>query len=66
MIHGLQLPRRDFLAILSSALATSRAIGAGPVKIGMVPDAGATQVSIEQKAPTPRLSVQSARPTPSV
>ena len=48
---GFQLPRRDFLAILSSSLAASRAIGAGPVKIGMVPDAGATQVSIEQKVP---------------
>src|ERR1700674_2519135 len=45
--------RRDFLArtLTSAALSASRLNAAGQVNIGMVPDAGATQVSIEEKAP---------------
>jgi phosphonate transport system substrate-binding protein len=45
--------RRDFLArtLASTALSTSSLNAAGQVNIGMIPDAGATQVSIEQKAP---------------
>src|SRR5579862_2436301 len=47
---GPKLQRRDFLAIVSATAAT-RVFGAGPVNVGMVPDAGATQVSVEQKGP---------------
>jgi phosphonate transport system substrate-binding protein len=45
--------RRDFLAwsLASSGLMISRLKAAGPIAIGMIPDAGATQVSIEQKGP---------------
>jgi phosphonate transport system substrate-binding protein len=45
--------RRDFLAwsLGSLGLMSGRLKAAGPLSIGMIPDAGATQVSIEQKAP---------------
>jgi len=45
--------RRDFLArtLASTALSTTSLNAAGQANIGMIPDAGATQVSIEQKAP---------------
>jgi phosphonate transport system substrate-binding protein len=46
--------RRDFLARAAGALAVASALplkGADAIKVGMVPDAGATQVSIEEKAP---------------
>jgi phosphonate transport system substrate-binding protein len=45
--------RRDFLArtLASSALVAGPLKAAGQINIGMIPDAGATQVSIEQKAP---------------
>ena len=38
--------------ILAAALVVPAAAAtAGPIRIGMVPDAGATQVSVEEKAP---------------
>jgi phosphonate transport system substrate-binding protein len=46
--------RRTFLARTASALSVAAAFplrGADAVKVGMVPDAGATQVSVEEKAP---------------
>jgi phosphonate transport system substrate-binding protein len=46
--------RRSFLGRAAGALsaaAASRLIAAGAIRVGMVPDAGATQVSIEEKAP---------------
>src|SRR5580704_15748865 len=46
--------RRDFLLRAAGALSIAAALplrGADAVKVGMVPDAGATQVSIEEKAP---------------
>jgi len=45
--------RRDFLAftIAASASAITSAKAAGSLKVGMIPDAGATQVAIDQKAP---------------
>ena len=46
--------RRDFLTRTAGALAVARAFplrAADAIKVGMVPDAGATQVSIEEKAP---------------
>ena len=46
------LSRRNFFVVSGvSGLAARFAKSAGPVAIGMVPDAGATQVAIEQKAP---------------
>jgi len=45
--------RRDFLilTLASSAASVTPAKAAGAVAVGMIPDAGATQVSIDQKAP---------------
>jgi phosphonate transport system substrate-binding protein len=47
--------RRAVLAVLAAGAAgkalSVRALAAEPVRIGMIPDAGATHVSIEQKAP---------------
>jgi phosphonate transport system substrate-binding protein len=46
--------RRSFLTHATGAFAVAAALplrGADAVKVGMVPDAGATQVSIEEKAP---------------
>ena len=46
--------RRDFLTYAAGALPLAAALplrGADAVKVGMVPDAGATQVSIEEKVP---------------
>ena len=46
--------RRDFLTRSAGALSIAAALplrGADAVKVGMVPDAGATQVSVEEKAP---------------
>jgi phosphonate transport system substrate-binding protein len=44
--------RRHFLArTLAASLAVGRINAAGQINIGMIPDAGATQVSIEQKTP---------------
>jgi len=46
--------RRDFLTRAASAISVAVALplrGADAVKVGMVPDAGATQISIEEKAP---------------
>jgi phosphonate transport system substrate-binding protein len=46
--------RRDFLLRAAGALSVAAALplrGADAIKVGMVPDAGATQVSIEEKAP---------------
>jgi phosphonate transport system substrate-binding protein len=46
--------RRDFLTRTAGAFSIAAALplrGADAVKVGMVPDAGATQVSIEEKAP---------------
>src|SRR5580658_9857058 len=46
--------RRDFLTRAAGALTVAVALplrGADAVKVGMVPDAGATQVSVEEKAP---------------
>jgi phosphonate transport system substrate-binding protein len=46
--------RRDFLARAAGALSVASALrlaAAEAIKVGMVPDAGATQVSIEEKAP---------------
>ena len=45
--------RRDFLTYAAGALplAALSLRGADAVKVGMVPDAGATQVSVEEKAP---------------
>jgi phosphonate transport system substrate-binding protein len=46
--------RRDFLTRAASALSVTAVLplrAAGTVKVGMVPDAGATQVSIEEKSP---------------
>jgi phosphonate transport system substrate-binding protein len=46
------LSRRGFLAFTaSSAVLAQRLKAARPVTVGMIPDAGATQVSIDQKAP---------------
>jgi phosphonate transport system substrate-binding protein len=46
-----QTSRRDFLQVLAAAATVSTLNAAGPVSIGMIPDAGATQVAIDQKAP---------------
>jgi phosphonate transport system substrate-binding protein len=45
--------RRTFLAgtIASGTVLPLRVLGADKVSVGMIPDAGATQVSIEEKAP---------------
>src|SRR5258708_26562794 len=46
--------RRDFLARSAGALSVAAALplrGADGIKVGMIPDAGATQVSIEEKVP---------------
>src|SRR5580658_5514744 len=46
--------RRTFLVRAAGALSVASALplrGADAVKVGMVPDAGATQVSVEEKAP---------------
>jgi phosphonate transport system substrate-binding protein len=46
--------RRNFLATAAGALSVAAAIplrAADAVKVGMIPDAGATQVSVEEKAP---------------
>lgn len=47
------LSRRDFFAltIAASTAAATSLKAAGQVNVGMIPDAGATQVSIDQKAP---------------
>jgi phosphonate transport system substrate-binding protein len=58
--HAFALPqpmpnRRAVLAGIGAALAATSlsapAVAEDPVRVGMIPDAGATQVSIEQKAP---------------
>ena len=47
-----QVSRRDFLVLTaSSAILIDSSRAARPLAIGMIPDAGATQVSIDQKAP---------------
>jgi phosphonate transport system substrate-binding protein len=48
-----QHSRRDFFALtlVSTTAAVSSLKAAGVVNVGMIPDAGATQVSIDQKAP---------------
>ena len=46
--------RRSFLSRSAGALSAAAALrlrAAGSIRVGMVPDAGATQVSIEEKAP---------------
>ncbi len=46
--------RRNFLATVAGALSAAAALplrAADAVKVGMIPDAGATQVSVEEKAP---------------
>lgn len=46
--------RRDFLARAAGALSAAAVLplrAADTIKVGMVPDAGATQVSLEEKAP---------------
>jgi phosphonate transport system substrate-binding protein len=46
--------RRDFLVRAAGALSVAAVrplLGADAIKVGMVPDAGATQVSVEEKAP---------------
>src|SRR5580700_11482745 len=46
--------RRDFLTRAAGAFSVAAASplrAAASVKVGMVPDAGATQVSVEEKAP---------------
>jgi phosphonate transport system substrate-binding protein len=46
--------RRSFLTRTAGALSAAAALrlrAAGSIRVGMVPDAGATQVSIEEKAP---------------
>jgi phosphonate transport system substrate-binding protein len=46
------LSRRDFFAFtIASTAAVTSLEAAGQVNVGMIPDAGATQVSIDQKAP---------------
>jgi phosphonate transport system substrate-binding protein len=50
----LSTSRRDFLNRAAGVLAVASALplrAADAIKVGMVPDAGATQVSIEEKAP---------------
>lgn len=47
----MNVPRRSVVFAFASALPFCRLEAAGQVNIGMVPDAGATQVSIDQKAP---------------
>lgn len=56
--------RRSGLAIVAAWLATAGASPAAqPLRVGMVPDAGATQVSVEQKAPLQKyLEQQLGRP----
>ncbi len=55
MAETLTLSRRSLLigsaASLGISLIPSRLIGAEEIKVGMIPDAGATQVSMDQKAP---------------
>jgi phosphonate transport system substrate-binding protein len=46
-----QTNRRGFLQSIAAATAVSTLKAANPINIGMVPDAGATQVAIDQKAP---------------
>lgn len=50
-----RITRRSLLEAAGGALVLAglplRAFGAAPLRIGMIPDAGATQVSIEQKRP---------------
>ena len=47
-----RLSRRSFVAVtVLSSTQFFRAKAAGKIKVGMIPDAGATQVSIDQKAP---------------
>ena len=47
-----RISRRSFVAAaLASPAAISALRAAGPLSVGMIPDAGATQVAIEQKAP---------------
>jgi phosphonate transport system substrate-binding protein len=43
--------RRHFLQTMAAAAAARSLRAANPVSIGMIPDAGATQVAIDQKAP---------------
>jgi phosphonate transport system substrate-binding protein len=46
--------RRDFLTHAAGTLSVAAVLplrAAGTIKVGMIPDAGATQVSIEEKAP---------------
>jgi phosphonate transport system substrate-binding protein len=45
------LSRRDFLLLTASTVLIDRSKAARPLSVGMIPDAGATQVSIDQKAP---------------
>ena len=45
-------PRRSFAIMLVLAGSAVPAVAADPaLRVGMIPDAGATQVSIEEKAP---------------
>lgn len=54
-LHGLMPNRRSILTGMAAAavarLSFASARAEAPVSIGMIPDAGATQVSVEQKAP---------------
>lgn len=42
------------LGLLASGVTSSSAAADAPLRVGMIPDAGATQVSVEQKAPLKR------------
>lgn len=46
-----KLTRRDIFSLTAAAALSRPAFAAKGLSIGMIPDAGATQVSIEQKAP---------------
>jgi phosphonate transport system substrate-binding protein len=51
------------LAAVTAIVASSAAVAADPLRVGMVPDAGATQVSLDQKAPLQKyLEQQLGRP----
>ena|SRR5262252_1485048 len=41
--------RREFIALATVSVCGLK--GATPIRVGMIPDAGATQVSIDQKGP---------------
>jgi phosphonate transport system substrate-binding protein len=48
---GRQLKVSVLIALLAARAIAGVAVAAEPLRIGMVPDAGATQVSVEEKAP---------------